>query len=827
MNTSEIGSTAIFTYTAKPDGAGNLGSSVTRNVTVVEYNLLNITSLTTSSNNPINSSYAKAGDNVTITIETDGIIETITGNILGDGNYTKSISSSLSTSTLTLTKTITQSDTNGNLTFNILAPASGSYAVRATHEDLTTNNIIIDTISPIITLNGTNNTVSVLNYPYADANATAYDASYGSINIPPTGTVDIDNVGNNTLYYTAPSDPAGNTAPTITRNVIVLDLPPLSLVESFTVSPAGTLVNSTTIDNPDHIATFQIGTATYAGISSTKGLTIMNITDIGSPTHVSRYNGAPVSGISTTLQPSFTAFVSIDGSTYALSEHGRYLVILKANNLVSFSPIKLLEDGEDDFTALNGITSVTTTTIGSSTYALVTAANDNGVQIINITTPSNPIAASKVTNGTNYPNMLGPISITTTTIGSSTYALVVSNSGHRVHIIDITNPSQPSPTSVLLDNTDSLKLRYPRSVTTTTIDSSTYALVASQIDDAVSIVNITTPSTPIKASVVSDGSTYPNLNGAYSVTTTTIGSSTYALVAAQGDNGVQVIDITNPYTPTPASEATNNSNGFTKLTDARSIATTIDSSTYALVASTADDGIQIIQLTTPPQFNSNNPNPEYAKAGDTLTLRFTVNDTIVSSTTQFTNLNQTPSMTVTDTTYIAALTIPSDPIESNADFVITLENNQSVTLSVTENDFPSNIFVDTVSPRIELVGDANHTVFVNSNYVELGAVVSDGDPNYTPNYTITDSGYLNTSMVGSFTVYTYTAHPDAAGNLGENVIRNVTVVDYIPITVTSLIASSDNSVNGSYAKVGDEIRLTLTADAPIETVTGVVLGDDL
>ena len=161
LNPSEIGSTAIFTYTAKPDGAGNPGPSVTRNVTVVDYDLLNITSLTISSDNSVNSSYAKAGDNVTITIETDGIIEVITGNILGDGNYMKSISSSLSTSTLTLTKTITQSDTNGNLTFNILAPASGTYAVRATHEDLTTNNIIIDTISPTITLNGTNNTVAV------------------------------------------------------------------------------------------------------------------------------------------------------------------------------------------------------------------------------------------------------------------------------------------------------------------------------------------------------------------------------------------------------------------------------------------------------------------------------------------------------------------------------------------------------------------------------------------------------------------------------------------------------------------------------------------
>ena len=335
LNTSEIGSTAIFTYTAKPDGAGNLGSSVTRNVTIVGYSQIDVTSLTVSSDNSVNSSYAKAGDNVTITIETDGIIETITGNILGGGNYMKSISSSLSTSTLTLTKTITQSDTNGNLTFSILATNSSNYAARATHEDLTTSNIIIDTISPTITLKGTNNTVSVLDRTYTDQNATAYDLSYGSKNVPPTGTVDINNEGNYTLTYSAPSDLAGNEGQNITRNVIVLDLPPISLVESFTVSPAGTLVNSTIIDNPDHIATFQIGTATYAGISSSKGLTIMNITDIGSPIHVSRYNGAPVSGISTTLQPSFTAFVSIDGSTYALSEHGRYLVILKANNLVA------------------------------------------------------------------------------------------------------------------------------------------------------------------------------------------------------------------------------------------------------------------------------------------------------------------------------------------------------------------------------------------------------------------------------------------------------------------------------------------------------------
>ena len=55
---------------------------------------------------------------------------------------------------------------------------SSEYAARVTQEDLVNNNIIIDTIPPNITLNGKNNTISVLNRTYTDANATAYDLSY-------------------------------------------------------------------------------------------------------------------------------------------------------------------------------------------------------------------------------------------------------------------------------------------------------------------------------------------------------------------------------------------------------------------------------------------------------------------------------------------------------------------------------------------------------------------------------------------------------------------------------------------------------------------------
>ena len=288
----------------------------------------------------------------------------------------KSISSSLSTSTLTLTKTITQSDTNGNLTFNIFATNSSNYAARATHEDLTTSNIIIDTISPTITLKGINNTVSVLDRTYTDQNATAYDLSYGSKNVPPTGTVDIGTEGNNTLTYSAPSDLAGNEGQNITRNVIVLDLPPISYTGIFDVSSAGSLDGLNNFASIKHVSTFQIGTATYAGITSNPGLSIINITNIKSPNLVSTVFNTSLVGI---LGSAYTSFVLLDGSTYALSTYDNSMLITNVTNPASPSYVAHVVDGQNSFTALYGARSIATTTIGSSTYALVAASVDNGV----------------------------------------------------------------------------------------------------------------------------------------------------------------------------------------------------------------------------------------------------------------------------------------------------------------------------------------------------------------------------------------------------------------------------------------------------------------
>ena len=153
-------------------------------------------------------------------------------------------------------------------------------------------------------------------------------------------------------------------------------------------------------------------------------------------------------------------------------------------------------------------------------------------------------------------------------------------------------------------------------------------------------------------------------------------------------SGIQVIDITTPYSPTPVSPILDGAGGYTTLKGAVSITTTtIGSSTYALVASQDNNGVQIIRLQTPLTLESTNPNSGYATTGDTLTVGFTIDDTIASHSAQFLIPAQTPSSEITsDESYLAMLTVPSTPVEDNATFSITALNSNEVQAYVIVSD---------------------------------------------------------------------------------------------------------------------------------------------
>ena len=266
LDTSSLGAQNI-TYSAPADAAGNVPDPINRTVTVLA-KPLGIDTLTITSTNSENSLYATTGDEITITLDANGTIGSATTISIASISLQYTLVNDRLTTTYVVNSSL--ADTT-NLGFTITAYNEDNTTSRTfTATNLNGSNIIIDKTSPTIVLEGINNTIVPTNSSYTDAGATASDPSYAS-NIPVTGTstnFDVTQAGNYTFTYTAPDDEAGNPGPSITRNVVVKDTPPIGIT-TFTIetktgyAKAGDEINffllvNNTID--DH--TFQIPNTT-------------------------------------------------------------------------------------------------------------------------------------------------------------------------------------------------------------------------------------------------------------------------------------------------------------------------------------------------------------------------------------------------------------------------------------------------------------------------------------------------------------------------------------------------------------------------------------
>ena len=561
--------------------------------------------------------------------------------------------------------------------------------------------------------------------------------------------------------------------------------PPFEITPNLAISPFGVIQNGTdgfdSIVNPLKINTFQIGNSIYAGVhsdSTADSFTIMNITDPSSPQQVSVLDPS----VNSLFNIDDAAYTVIDGSTYAISIsiHDDRVLIINVSNPSIPSLVTYVTDGAN-YTELDLPFDITTVKIGSSTFALVAAHFDHGVQIIDITDPSNPIPASAITDGEDgYTTLSYATSITTVTLDSSTFALVAGRNDNGIQIVNITDPYNPTPASAITHgNGGYTELYGSYDIATVTLDSSTFAIVAGRYGQGVQIVDITDPYNPAPVSAMTDGvGGYTELYNVASITPITIGASTFVLAAAVLDSGIQIINITDPYNPTPAYAISDNVGGYDTLSGSSyTVTTTIDDVIYAFVTANNENGIQIIKLEH--EYISaytSNQNPKYAKAGDTLGISFTTSDTIASHSSQILGLNT--NATVNDAIYNAIVPVPSAPRESYATFTIKVANANGTSVTVTENDISSNVFIDTISPSIELVGSADYTIpYGTLNPSIPNVTVSDGDPNYLGGFTLVKSATVDTTISGSVYSYTYTANPDGSGNAGNSVTRTISVVD--------------------------------------------------
>ena len=260
-----------------------------------------------------------------------------------------------------------------------------------------------------------------------------------------------------------------------------------------------------------------------------------------------------------------------------------------------------------DGTNLNGVRGVETFTIGASTYVIAAADESDKIVIYDISDPSNPTSVGRAThNSETFSELDAPYEVAIATIGGSTYAVVAGSIDDGIEIIDISIPSSPSSVGRMTDADDSStrELNGANGVAITTIGSSTYAIVGGYHDDGISIIDISTPASPVYVSELEDGTdtgvcTAANgercLDGPRDVEIETIRGFTYAIVASHKDSAITIIDITVVSNPTIVASMYNSSTKELAAAKGISIAT-IDGSTYVVVGSTTDDGIEIIKI---------------------------------------------------------------------------------------------------------------------------------------------------------------------------------------------------------------------------------------
>ena len=250
---------------------------------------------------------------------------------------------------------------------------------------------------------------------------------------------------------------------------------------------------------------------------------------------------------------------------------------------------------DDDNLELDGAQGITIFKSGGNTYAAVAAYEDDGVQILNVTDPSNIIATDSITD---TPSLVlnNAYGITTFESGSNTYAAVAAYNDDGVQILNVTDPSNIIATDSITD-TPSLELDGASSITIFKSGGNTYAAVTAYVDDGVQILNVTDPSNIIAADSITDTPSLV-LNGASSITIFKSGGNTYAAVVAYDDTGVQILNVTDPSNIIAADSITDTPSLV--LYTASGI-TTFESGghIYAAVTAFNDDGVQILDVTDP------------------------------------------------------------------------------------------------------------------------------------------------------------------------------------------------------------------------------------
>ena len=143
--------------------------------------------------------------------------------------------------------------------------------------------------------------------------------------------------------------------------------------------------------------------------------------------------------------------------------------------------------------------------------------------------------------------------------------------------------------------------------------------------------------------------------------------------------------------------------------------------------------------------SSSSNNAKYAKQGDVLIVTLVADRYLTGANAQIFGRNVPVSIYNNTATFETNVTYNDHGFAS---FTMSVSNETEIgigALAVTQNDLnSSNIFVDTLPPKIYVLGRNPHVIIEGSAYTDNGVKVTDNDPRY--NGTVTMTGNVNTNV---------------------------------------------------------------------------------
>ncbi len=317
--------------------------------------------------------------------------------------------------------------------------------------------------------------------------------------------------------------------------------------------------------------------------------------------------------------PADVAAFESDGATYlavaAYKDGG--VQILNITDPTDPVPVGQIDDADGSL-ELDGAVRIALFESDGTAYLAVSAARDDGVQILDITDPTDPVPVGQIEDDSPRPNGNHPLyqiddddgtmeldgahSMAIFELDGITYLAVSARYDNGIQILNITDPANPAPVG-LIDDTPSLVLDDPRGLAAFKSDGSTYLAVAAAGDDGVLILNITDPANPSPVGEITDTNSL-NLGGAFGLALFESDGATYLAVAANNDHGVQILDITDPTDPVPVGQIRDpwgsRDRGNLELGDPIDVVFfESDGTAYLAVSAFGDDGVQILDITDP------------------------------------------------------------------------------------------------------------------------------------------------------------------------------------------------------------------------------------